>query len=168
MDPEERPSVEGRARVWGAESRSLRWTAGSIALLLSVTVLEGAASAQPSRAAAKAEAKASVTSAADLPSARVTARLAGHRVEALSERTETSTTWANKDGSLTTELAAGPVRFERDGEWTDVDVTLRESGSGVEPVAHPEGLRLAGKTGTPAKSLKAAQASAATDLVTLG
>lgn len=37
--------------------------------------------------------------AADIASARVTARLYGHRVEALSERTETSTTWANKDGS---------------------------------------------------------------------
>ncbi|MFM9615823.1 DNRLRE domain-containing protein [Streptomyces niveiscabiei] len=135
---------------------------------MSIAVLEGAASAQPSSVAAETEDKASVTSAADVPSARVAARLAGHRVEALSERTETSTTWANKDGSLTTELAAGPVRFERDGEWTDVDVTLRESGNGVEPVAHPEGLRLAGKTGTPATSLKAAQASAATDLVTLG
>ncbi|MEX3107202.1 MULTISPECIES: DNRLRE domain-containing protein [unclassified Streptomyces] len=134
---------------------------------MSITLLEGAASAQPSRTA-ETENKTSVTSAADVPSARVAARLAGRRVEALSERTETSTTWANKDGSLTTELAAGPVRFERDGEWTDVDVTLRESGNGVEPVAHPEGLRLAGKTGTPAKSLKAAQASAATDLVTLG
>ncbi|MFJ5841436.1 polymorphic toxin-type HINT domain-containing protein [Streptomyces shenzhenensis] len=106
--------------------------------------------------------------AADIPSAQVAARLTGRRVEALRERTETSTTWANKDGSLTTELAAGPVRFERDGQWTNVDVTLRESGDGVEPVAHPEGLRLAGKVGTPAKSLKAAQASAATDLVTLG
>ncbi|MFM9441576.1 DNRLRE domain-containing protein [Streptomyces acidiscabies] len=108
------------------------------------------------------------TTAADIPSARVAARLAGHRVEALSERTETSTTWANKDGSLTTELAAGPVRFERDGQWTDVDVTLRESGTGVEPIAHPEGLKLAGESGVPAKSLAEAQDSPATDLVTLG
>ncbi len=60
--------------------------------------------------------KAGPRQAEDIPSARVAARLAGHRVEALSERGETSTTWANKDGSPTTELAVGPVRFERDGE----------------------------------------------------
>ncbi|PVE11909.1 DNRLRE domain-containing protein [Streptomyces scopuliridis] len=111
----------------------------------------------------------SVGEAADIPSARVAAKLAGHRVEALSERSETSTTWANKDGSLTTELSAGPVRFERGGAWTDVDVELRDDGSGgVEPKAHPNGLRLAGKTGTPAASLQAAQSAGATDLVTLG
>ncbi|WP_018547295.1 DNRLRE domain-containing protein [Streptomyces sp. LaPpAH-108] len=112
--------------------------------------------------------KPSAQQAADIPSARVAARLYGHRVEALSERTETSTTWVNKDGSLTTELAAGPVRFERDGRWTDVDVELRETSQGVEPKAHPEGLRLAGKSGTPVKSWKAAREAKATDLVTLG
>ncbi len=91
-------------------------------------------------------------------------------MEALSERTETSTTWVNKDGSLTTELTAGPVRFEDEatGEWRDVDLDLVAAGAGVEPKAHPEGLKLAGRTGTPATSLKAAQAARATDLVTLG
>lgn len=64
--------------------------------------------------------------AADIPSAKVAARLSGKRVEALSERTETSTTWVNKDGSLTTELSAGPVRFkdEPTGEWREVDLDL--------------------------------------------
>lgn len=112
--------------------------------------------------------KPSVQQAADIPSARVAARLQGHRVEALSERTETSTTWANKDGSLTTEMAAGPTRFQRDGQWTDVDVELQEVAGGVEPKAHPEGLRLAGESGIPATSLKSARAAEATDLVTLG
>ncbi|MFJ6569833.1 DNRLRE domain-containing protein [Streptomyces sp. NPDC091292] len=110
----------------------------------------------------------SAREAADIPSARVAARLNGHRVEALGERTETSTTWVNKDGSLTTELAAGPVRFQRDGQWADVDVDLREVDGGVAPKAHPEGLRLAGRTGTPAASLKATRTAKATDLVTLG
>ncbi|MFG3590485.1 DNRLRE domain-containing protein [Streptomyces sp. NPDC047990] len=112
--------------------------------------------------------KPAVEQADDIPSARIAARLSGHRVEALSERTETSTTWANKDGSLTTELAAGPIRFQQDGRWTDVDVELREVSGGVEPKAHPEGLRLAGRTGTPASSLRAARDARATDLVTLG
>jgi RHS repeat-associated protein len=132
---------------------------------VAVTLLQGPAAAAPQHKPAKPEA---ATTAADIPSAKVAARLSGKRVEALSERTETSTTWVNKDGSLTTEMSAGPVRFERDGDWVDVDVELRESGDGVEPVAHPRGLRLAGRTGTPAKSLKAAQGSKAVDLVTLG
>ncbi|MFE4826788.1 DNRLRE domain-containing protein [Streptomyces sp. NPDC056672] len=111
------------------------------------------------------------TQAADIPSARVAARLSGKRVEALSERTETSTTWVNKDGSLTTELAAGPVRFEdpANGTWRDVDLDLVSDSSGVAPKAHPRGLRLAGSSADgPAASLKAAQASEAVDLVTLG
>ncbi|WP_345038356.1 RHS repeat-associated core domain-containing protein [Streptomyces sannanensis] len=126
--------------------------------------------AEPRQAPVAPE-KEAVTRAADIPSARVAARLSGKRVEALSERTETSTTWVNKDGSLTTELVAGPVRFqdEATGDWRDVDLDLVNASDGsVTSKAHPHGLKLAGKTGTPAASLKAAQATKATDLVTLG
>nr|WP_234352098.1 MULTISPECIES: DNRLRE domain-containing protein [unclassified Streptomyces] len=114
--------------------------------------------------------KAVATQAADIPSARVAARLSGKRVEALSERTETSTTWVNEDGSLTTELAAGPVRFKDDGDqWRDVDLELAADTTGaVAPRAHPHGLRLSGKVGSKAASLRAAQAGKAVDLVTLG
>ncbi|MFI8453764.1 DNRLRE domain-containing protein, partial [Streptomyces erythrochromogenes] len=104
-------------------------------------------------------------------SARVAARLSGKRVEALSERTDTSTTWVNKDGSLTTEVAAGPIRFQdpATGQWRDVDVDLAAQADGsVRSKAHPQGLKLAGKSGSKAASLKAAQAASATDLVTLG
>ncbi len=132
--------------------------------------MEGAAAAAtPSQAPTERAKGKGVTTAADIPSAKVAARLSGRRVEALSERTQTSTTWVNRDGSLTTELSAGPVRFERDGAWVDVDVDLREtSGGHVAPVAHPGGLRLAGRTGTPAKSLAAARQAKAVDLVSLG
>ncbi|MFJ4965609.1 DNRLRE domain-containing protein [Streptomyces sp. NPDC088729] len=138
---------------------------------MSVTLLDGTVAMATPRHAPAAPAKSAVTQAADIPSARVAARLSGRQVEALSERTETSTTWANKDGSLTTELTAGPVRFqdETTADWRDVDLDLISSADGgVEPKAHPHGLKLAGKTGTPATSLKAAQAAKATDLVTLG
>jgi RHS repeat-associated protein len=152
------------------ESRSLRWTAGALAVLMSVTLLEGAASAAPDDGAEQTAAKApaAVTAAADIPSAKAAARLSGRRVEALSERTETSTTWVNKDGSLTTELTSGPVRFRRGDAWVDVDVDLRATDGGVAPVAHPKGLRLAGRTGTPARSLADARHRQAVDLVTLG
>ncbi|WP_371872658.1 RHS repeat-associated core domain-containing protein [Streptomyces pacificus] len=139
---------------------------------MTVTLLDGAgAAAAPRPQAPAAPKKPAATQAADIPSARVAARLSGKRVEALSERTETSTTWANKDGSLTTELTAGPVRFQDGttaGGWRDVDLDLVSHSDGVEPKAHPRGLKLAGRTGAPAASLKAAQASKAVDLVTLG
>ncbi|WP_280880315.1 RHS repeat-associated core domain-containing protein [Streptomyces pseudovenezuelae] len=130
-----------------------------------------AAAPAPAQAGAEAPRKAAATQAADIPSARVAARLSGKRVEALSERTETSTTWVNKDGSLTTELTAGPVRFkdEATGKWRTVDLDLARTADGtVEPKAHPDGLRLAGSTGTPATSWKAARKAKATNLVTLG
>ncbi|WP_436995085.1 DNRLRE domain-containing protein [Streptomyces sp. enrichment culture] len=125
--------------------------------------------AKKTQAPARPESGKGPRSAADIPSAKVAARLSGRRVEALSERTETSTTWVNKDGSLTTELSAGPVRFQRDGEWVDVDVDLvRRSDGSVEAAAHPAGLSLAGKGGTLPTSLAAAEKAPARDLVTLG
>ncbi|MEV7990571.1 DNRLRE domain-containing protein [Streptomyces sp. NPDC086077] len=136
---------------------------------MSVSLMQGAAAAATPAQTPTVQGKPKGTSAAvDVASAKAAARLSGHRVEALSERTETSTTWVNKDGSLTTELSAGPVRFERDGAWVNVDVDLRAVPGGVEPVAHPGGLRLAGRTGTPARSLAAARQSKPVDLVTLG
>ncbi|WP_327169984.1 DNRLRE domain-containing protein [Streptomyces subrutilus] len=139
---------------------------------MSVSSLQGT---QPAFAAPQSERQgqagaATATTAADVASARVAARLSGKRVEALSERTETSTTWANKNGSLTTEVSAGPIRFkDAQGQWRDVDVNLTSAADGsVVSKAHPQGLRLSGKKGTKAQSLAAAQSAAATDLVTLG
>ncbi|MCI3902228.1 DNRLRE domain-containing protein [Streptomyces spectabilis] len=128
-----------------------------------------AAPAQPAADSADTARKATATTAADIASARVTARLHGKRIEALSERTETSTTWANPNGSLTTELAAGPVRFEDDdtGKWRDVDLDLVKNDDGsVEPKAHPRGLELGAPGGKRAARMD--QGGAARDLVTLG
>ncbi|MFJ3701248.1 MULTISPECIES: DNRLRE domain-containing protein [unclassified Streptomyces] len=154
--------------------RLLPRIAMGVALLLAVetaAVTDGvrAEAAEPSRTRAAGDAAPEgPDEAADILSAKVAARLYGKRVEALSERSGTSTTWVNKDGTLTTELSAGPVRFERDGAWTDVDLALRETAEGVQAKAHPHGLRLAGRGGTPPRSLAAADASPARDLVSLG
>ncbi|MFE7328179.1 DNRLRE domain-containing protein [Streptomyces sp. NPDC057565] len=128
--------------------------------------LTGAVVATP--AAADGGAQAGVTVADDLLAARVAARLSGHRVEAAAERSETATTWVNSDGSLTTEITAGPTRFQKDGKWLPVDLDLVADASGVRPQGHPRGLTLArgGLQGEP--SLAAAQKSAGRDLVTLG
>ncbi|MFF9839227.1 DNRLRE domain-containing protein [Streptomyces sp. NPDC013740] len=91
---------------------------------------------------------ASATEAADLASAIVTARLSGKRVEAKSERTESSTTWANPNGTVTTDAASGPIRFRdgASGEWRDVDLELTKRDGAVVAKGHPLGLKLAGKT----------------------
>ncbi|MGO4258263.1 DNRLRE domain-containing protein [Marmoricola sp. RAF53] len=58
--------------------------------------------------------------------------------EVLEERTtESSITFQNPDGSLTTELDSGPVRFQDDGEWVDIDTTLVKRGGAWVPKAAP-------------------------------
>ncbi|WP_078868913.1 DNRLRE domain-containing protein [Streptomyces sp. NRRL B-1347] len=138
---------------------------------MAVSCLYGAeaATAAPAEPAAAKAAEPTATTAADIASARVTARLHGKRIEALSERTETSTTWANPNGSLTTELTAGPTRFEDDGtgKWRDVDLDLVKNDDGsVEPKAHPRGLELGAPGGK--RLARMDQDGAARDLVTLG
>ncbi|MEV0453554.1 DNRLRE domain-containing protein, partial [Streptomyces sp. NPDC050600] len=112
-----------------------------------VVATTGQAVALSSRETA-AERPAYATEAADLPSAQVAARLSGKRVEALSERTESTTTWANPDGTVTTDSASGPVRFRdgADGQWRDIDVELTKRDGVVAAKGHPLGLRLGGKT----------------------
>jgi RHS repeat-associated protein len=66
-----------------------------------------------------------VTSKPDLFSAMVAARAQGAKVLVASEESSTSLTWANPDGSLTTEMDAAPARERQsDGAWVDVDTTL--------------------------------------------
>ncbi|MEU5222917.1 DNRLRE domain-containing protein [Streptomyces toyocaensis] len=93
----------------------------------------------------------------------------GKKVVVTDETTETTYTVANPDGTLTTELTAGPERVLRDGKWQKVDVTLaRGADGGVRAKSHPKGLRLGGKGDTRAPSLRAAKDAAPRDLVTLG
>jgi hypothetical protein len=88
-------------------------------------------------------------------------------VEILDERTESSSTFANPDGSLTQQAFAGPVRMRRGDGWTDVDLTLQTRADGaVVPRAHPGGLVLAGpgaatSTPRPLASLGAGKRAAA-------
>jgi RHS repeat-associated protein len=143
-----------------------------LAIVMATSALygaEGALAAQPPSAAAAKPKKSAATTAADIASARVAARLTGKRVEALSERTETSTTWANPNGSLTSELSAGPVRF-RDGDaWRTVDLDLVRARDGsVAPKAHPRGLELGKRGGKKLASLSDNAGAAARDLVSLG
>jgi len=150
-------------------SRSLVLPAVATLLMAGVAVPAASpaqAAAPPGRAAAPPR---YATEAADVPSARVLARLSGKRVEALSERNESTTTWVNPDGSLTSELSAGPVRFQRAGRWVDVDLTLQRGADGsIRPKAHPEGLRLGAPGGSRARSMAETRNASARTLATLG
>jgi hypothetical protein len=85
-----------------------------------------------------------VDSRPDVVSAAVSARAQGSRVEVESMRTETSTTWSNPDGTMTTDAHAAPIRFkDPSGAWQTVDLTLQEGADGtVAPRSHQFGLRL--------------------------
>ena len=65
--------------------------------------------------------------AEDFLSARLQAAVTGQRILVISELSETSTTWVNPDGTLTTEAFGSAVRV-RDGAgqygWRDLDFTL--------------------------------------------
>lgn len=74
-----------------------------------------------------------VNEAQDEQAAKLAAVLQGHRVEVLSARTEDSTTWANPDGTMTTDVASGPIRIKENGYWRRIDTDLVESGSRLEP-----------------------------------
>ncbi|MFE5902011.1 hypothetical protein ACFQ67_31985, partial [Streptomyces sp. NPDC056488] len=70
-------------------------TAALMAVETAVVVgTTGQAVAMPSQRPSASAEKPYPTQAADLASATVAARLSGKRVEALSERTESTTTWA--------------------------------------------------------------------------
>ncbi|WP_068923689.1 DNRLRE domain-containing protein [Planobispora rosea] len=106
-------------------------------------------------------------SAPDEASARLSARLTGRRVEVADARTETTTTYANPDGTLTVDSFAGPVRFRRDGAWRPVDISLTKAASGeVTTRGHGRALRFG-----PSRAALRRQSSARpayTDLITLG
>jgi RHS repeat-associated protein len=107
---------------------------GVIAAGLSVVVVDTPAGAAPSK-------QETITERPDSVSAAVTARAQGHRVEDLSQRTETTQVFANPDGSWTSEQAASPVRAkDEQGRWADIDLTLHKVDGGYAPASALGGL----------------------------
>ncbi|GAA2238574.1 hypothetical protein GCM10010401_08550 [Rarobacter faecitabidus] len=67
----------------------------------------------------------------DTFSAGVQARLQGSRVEDVSQRTESSKTFVNPDGTWTSELWGSPVQVrDAEGAWSDVDLRFKADGDG--------------------------------------
>ncbi|MFF1799220.1 hypothetical protein ACFVXQ_34280, partial [Kitasatospora sp. NPDC058263] len=126
-------------------TRKLRRISGLLTLgLLVQTGVALDALAPVSAAAAPAPAPAPAPKGNEAPdeaSALLSARLQGHRVEVTGARTETTTLWANADGTLTADRSTGPTRMKIGEAWVPVDTTLVQTADGkVAPKAHPEGL----------------------------
>ncbi|WP_165956576.1 RHS repeat-associated core domain-containing protein [Kribbella antibiotica] len=65
-------------------------------------------------------------------------------MEIESLRSETESTWANPDGTMTTEAHTAPVRYKNAaGQWRAIDLNLAKAADGsVAPKGHKLGLRL--------------------------
>ncbi|HEX2893230.1 MAG TPA: hypothetical protein VHO29_04410, partial [Marmoricola sp.] len=116
------------------------------------TVAPGVGVAAPPTARAHASKKtrsaAKVSERPDRVSAMVTARAQKSRVEDLSSRTPTTATYANPDGTWTTESHAGVVRSKADDDtWVPVDASVEKRGNAFEPKAAPYGVRFSGGGG---------------------
>ncbi|MFE7191775.1 ricin-type beta-trefoil lectin domain protein [Kitasatospora sp. NPDC057541] len=134
----------------------MRWKrAMSAAVTLGLLVQTGvavealaasSAFAAPAPETPQANAVAGTTAEApDEASALLSARLQGRRVEVVSARTESTTLWANPEGTLTSDRSTGPVRMKSGGSWVAVDTTLAPTPTGkVAPKAHPGALVLEG------------------------
>ncbi len=100
---------------------------------------------------------AAAPSAHDLALAK--AARTGKRVEIVQERTETSTLFANPDGTYTAQLAAAPVRARTAKGWAPVDTSLVTRDGVVRPVSVPTGVTLSGGGDEPLISLEAGGAA---------
>lgn len=120
----------------------------SIALVASgaLVALDDTAEADQRRVAKARSVAKQVSERPDARSAMVSARAQGARVEDVSARTATSSTWANPDGTWTSEMHAGVQRFrDSEGAWRDVDLDLAPTADGgVAPRGSAVGLKLSG------------------------
>ncbi|MCW2784015.1 MAG: hypothetical protein JWP74_532 [Marmoricola sp.] len=89
-------------------------------------------------AATASSAKPAVSSRPDGVSAMETAQLQGSRVEDESQRTPTTATYANPDGSWTTMAYSGVVRAKGDDDsWVPIDASVTKDKGSYEPSATP-------------------------------
>lgn len=94
-----------------------------------------------------------VTEAATRFLAAQYAQAQGHKVEVTSERTQSTSTFADPDGSWTLQAATQPVRALVNGVWQPVDPTLVSDSGGVHPKVSAEAMTFSGGGGTALASL---------------
>jgi RHS repeat-associated protein len=108
-----------------------------LVVVLTTSLLGLVAVAEP--ASVSAAEPVPVTEVNDAAAAMVAAQAQGSKVEVLDERTESSQTFANADGSFTLESSTVPERVQRaDGSWVGIDTTLVQDGGSWTPRAVPD------------------------------
>jgi RHS repeat-associated protein len=94
--------------------------------------------------AASSSSSPDVTSRPDKVSARLTAKLEGHRVQITDFDATASTTYANPDGSFTTEVSSVPIRTHRATGLVPIDTHLVAAGSSWQPAAADGDVSISG------------------------
>lgn len=112
----------------------------SVALIAGVLAAQAPATASPMAPTAAVvgdQAPSLVTERPDAVTAQMSARAQGTRVEVVNARTSTSRTWANPDGSFSSDIYAGPNwTLNSADEWVEVDTRLSAGKDGsVRPAA---------------------------------
>ncbi|WP_267884805.1 phospholipase A2 [Streptomyces sp. NRRL S-87] len=84
-------------------------------------------------------------------SARLMAKVQKRRIEILAERTDSTSTFANPDGTTTLESFTGPIRAKDEhGNWAPIDMTLVPEGGKIQPRQAAADVELSdGGTGEP-------------------
>ncbi|WP_162824210.1 DNRLRE domain-containing protein [Peterkaempfera bronchialis] len=127
----------------------------SVAVVTSLALLIGLGEPiEPSSAKAtaapseSAPAKTAPAEAPDAASALLAARLQDRRIEITGERTDSTTSWANPDGTTTVESYTGPIRvLDEHGTWRPVDTTLVEADGTVQPAMAAADMSFSGGGG---------------------
>ncbi|MFI6249947.1 DNRLRE domain-containing protein [Streptomyces sp. NPDC051016] len=91
------------------------------------------ATSDAAEATTASDTKSAASSADSVAAALLMARLQDRKIEVTSERTADSTTYALPSGELQTSTYAGPIRQKVDGVWRDIDTSLSDTGSSLEP-----------------------------------
>ncbi|MCI0688817.1 MAG: DNRLRE domain-containing protein, partial [Sporichthyaceae bacterium] len=152
-----------RSQLWNS-TWTWRHVGRRLAVITAVALVAGgvgtaeAVAGQPARSAPVAP-KELPAEAEDISSALLLAQIRGERIEVLSKRTETSTTWANPDGTLTSETASGPIRVKRDGVWRPIDMDLVAVNGELRPKVAPSDVALSAGGGRPFALLRRGQQS---------
>lgn len=132
-------SVRGR----GISRVRLAFLIISTSVVLCVVGLPVSAESDVASAQVPSAVREEVKQRPDSAGARASAAELDHRVEDLSQRTETTQVFANPDGTWTAEQASGPVRVQdAGGAWEDIDTRLERVAGGFAPVSAGTGLVL--------------------------
>ncbi|MET9322328.1 DNRLRE domain-containing protein [Streptomyces sp. NPDC003038] len=133
------PAVESSSPPAGGRAPwRLKAVAGATAVVLAAqTVLVAQAAAAPAAGpAATAAAKPSLgpAEAQDAATAHLLARLQKRSIEILDERTDSTTSFAEPNGSTSVQTYTGPIRVkDAQGHWQPIDTSLVDTGDVVRP-----------------------------------